>query len=134
MIRTKNTTVNIENLHINLKQFLTEMSSKFDGIVVSSGNDATHIIGSRHYLNKAIDIGANSSNANAYASFKAYVLNNEALKKEYDIEDIIDEGNHIHIELPLTVKERNVVYFKRGLVVFLLIGIATSVYLKFIKK
>ena len=111
MVKLKDSSVNITNLHPNLVQFLNDMSDKFDGIVVSSGNDSIHLPNSRHFLNKAIDIGANSSEPNAYAAFKDYVLSgakSSHLPEKfayYGIEDILDEYNHIHIELPLTVAE-----------------------------
>jgi len=101
MIRLKSNLVKIDKLNKNLLQFLTDMSIKFDGIVVTSGNDSTHMVNSRHYINKAIDIGANSSNKIAYANFKNFVkANKTVLKVKYSIEDILDEINHIHIEMP----------------------------------
>lgn len=106
MIRTKGTYVKIDKLNANLFSFLTDMSNRFDGIVVTSGNDSTHAVGSRHYIDKAIDIGANSSNKIAYANFKNYVIGNaRSVKNLYSIEDIIDEGDHIHVEMPLNNAE-----------------------------
>lgn len=114
-------------MHPNLLAFLQDMSAMFDGIVVTSGNDSTHMIGSRHYINKAIDIGAYSSNKDAYAAFRKYVKeNSSALKLKYGLEDIIDEGSHIHIELPLTTSELKVEkqtkYILIGTIIFLFGG------------
>lgn len=112
MIMTKDSSVNVTDIHPNLQAFLKEVSDMFDGIVVTSGKDGKHsVLNSRHYFGKALDFGANSSNPVAYANFKKYVL--EGRKKwhrpdkfaKYDIEDIIDEGTHIHIELVQTPKE-----------------------------
>jgi hypothetical protein len=100
-ILIKSNNVKVENLHSNLKTFYSDFNSMFNGLVVTSGNDATHKEGSRHYSNKAIDIGANSSNKLAYNKFKSYILANaDTIKAQYGIEDILDEGDHIHIELP----------------------------------
>jgi cell wall-associated NlpC family hydrolase len=64
----------------------------FIGIVVTSGNDSVHMVGSRHYIGKALDFGANSSEKRAYAAFKSYVLSNKkSLKEKYKLEDIIDD-------------------------------------------
>lgn len=111
MVKLKDSSVNIDNLNSNLMQFLQDMSSKFDGIVVTAGNDGFHKFGSRHFLDKAIDIGARSSEPTAYADFKKYVLEGKTnwhlpeKFAQYQIEDILDEDNHIHIELPLTLQE-----------------------------
>lgn len=136
MIQTKNSSVNITNLHPNLKQFLDDMSNKFDGIVVTSGNDSLHLPNSRHYIDKAIDIGANSSEKNAYSNFKNYVFSNESeVKNKYQIEDIIDESNHIHIELPLTLQEQKTIQLKQfGLIAFVLLFAGVSIYLKWLSK
>lgn len=101
----KKPNVNIDNLNPLLLKFANDMSDIFNGIVISSGNDSIHMIGSRHYIDKAIDFGANSSDAKAYAAFKSYVIGNSALKSKYNIEDIIDEKDHIHVELFQTEKE-----------------------------
>jgi len=114
MVRTKSSSVKIDNLNANLRSFIEDMSNMFDGIVVTSGNDSFHIKGSRHYINKGVDVGANSSEKNAYANFKAYVkTNSNYLKEKYGIEDILDEINHIHIEMPLTDVERKHVTSER---------------------
>jgi hypothetical protein len=75
------------------------MSSNFPGLKISSGNDSKHMNGSRHYANKAIDIGANSSDPVAYNNLKKFLASNKDIKKKYGIEDIIDEGDHLHVEL-----------------------------------
>lgn len=134
MVRTKSSSVKIDNLHPLLLQFLQYMSDRFDGIVVTSGNDSIHSVGSRHYIDKAIDIGANSSQAAAYSNFKEYVLGNvDSLKSKYQIEDIIDEGDHIHIELPLTVQEAIVVRNKQYLLVIGVVAILLFGYFEFLK-
>lgn len=91
--------VNIDDLNPTLKIFTQNISSMFPGLVISSGNDSKHMKGSKHYKNKAIDIGANSSNADDYQALKQYIAKNPSLKRQYGIEDIIDEGDHLHIEL-----------------------------------
>ena len=98
-ISTKSPSVNIKNLHPNLMQFTNVISQTFPGLVLTSGNDSKHMKGSKHYNNKAIDIGANTSNKKDYLNLKNYLKNNPSIKKQYGIEDIIDEGDHLHIEL-----------------------------------
>lgn len=132
MISKKNN-VNIENLDAGLLQFLSDMSTRFKGIVVSSGNDSVHMIGSRHYVNKAIDIGANSSDRTAYANFRSYVMDkSNGVKEKYGIEDIVNEGDHIHIEMPLNSIEkvkRNINYAVIGGILIALAG-----YIYYIKN
>jgi hypothetical protein len=92
--------VNINDLKPNLKSFTSDIANQFPGIVISSGNDSNqHMKGSRHYENKAIDIGANSSKKADYSRLKQYLAQNPQIKQQYGIEDIIDEGDHMHIEL-----------------------------------
>lgn len=140
MIRTKDSSVNVNDIHPILKSFLEDVSNRFDGIVVSSGKDGQHaVINSRHYLGLALDFGANSSNKNAYADFKNYVL--EGRKKwhlpnkfaEYQIEDILDEDNHIHVELIPTPKEKAIIYGSYTLVIVLALGLSFLIYKKVMK-
>jgi hypothetical protein len=98
-LKTKSSNVNIKNLHPNLISFANVVSQTFPGVVLSSGNDSRHMKGSKHYSNKAIDIGANSSNKKAYSELKNYLKSNPSIKKQFGIEDIIYENDHIHIEL-----------------------------------
>lgn len=99
-VKTKSASVNINNLHPGLSAFTTDISNQFPGVTVSSANDSSqHMKGSKHYENKAIDIGANSSNKVAYDALKKFAMNNPQLKQQYGIEDIIDEGDHLHVEL-----------------------------------
>lgn len=92
--------VNISNLNPNLQAFASNVFSQFPGLKISSGNDSSkHMKGSRHYENKAIDIGANSSEKGAYSKLKQFLAQNPQVKQRYGIEDIIDEGDHLHIEL-----------------------------------
>ena len=132
MLRKKST-ASIDNLNPKLLEFITDMSNQFDGIVISSGNDSIHMPGSRHYIDKAIDIGANSSDREQYKAFKAYVLGNDALKANYNIEDIIDEGDHIHIECFSTDIEQAAAKKKQFNYLLLggtfLAGISLSIYL-----
>jgi hypothetical protein len=122
MIRTKSSSVNMSNLNPRLLQFAEDMSNMFDGLVITSANDAVHMKGSRHYINKALDFGANSSEPTAYANFKAYLkANDKALKEKYGLEDILDEFNHIHVEMPITDVEQKHVTSER---VKLAIGIS----------
>lgn len=112
----------MSNLNPRLLQFAEDMSNMFDGLVITSANDAVHMKGSRHYINKALDFGANSSEKRAYANFKAYVkANDKALKEKYGLEDILDEFNHIHVEMTLTDVETKKVTSER---VKLAIGIS----------
>lgn len=98
-ISIKSPSVNIKNLHPKLLNFTNVISQNFPGLVLTSGNDSKHMKGSKHYGNKAIDIGANSSNKQAYVNLKKYLKSNPSIKKQYGIEDIIDEGNHLHLEI-----------------------------------
>ena len=137
MLRTKSSKVNIRNLNSRLLQFAEDMSNKFDGIVITSANDSIHMAGSRHYINKALDFGAFSSDKKAYADFKNYVLSNsEQLKKQYNLEDILDEITHIHIEMPLTdIEEVEVKTTKKNVVFGIaLIGISLGIVYFIIKK
>ena len=71
MIRTKDSSVNVTDLHPKMKAMLEDLSNRFDGIVVTSGRDAIHsVFNSRHYTGKAIDIGQGSSNKKDISRFK----------------------------------------------------------------
>lgn len=112
MIRTKDSSINVTDLHPKMKALLDDLSNRFDGIVVTSGKDSKHsVFNSRHYTGKAIDIGQGSSNKKAYQDLKDYVLEGRTKWHlpnkfaEYEVEDIIDENNHIHIELVQTPSE-----------------------------
>lgn len=95
--------VNISNLDAGLRAFASDMFSQFPGLKISSGNDSDqHMKGSKHYKNKAIDIGANSSERGAYNRLRQFLGQNPELKQRYGIEDILDEGDHIHIEMMKT--------------------------------
>ncbi len=137
MVRTKDSSINVIDIHPILKSFLEDMSSMFDGIVVTSGKDGKHAVwNSRHYLGLGLDFGANSSNKNAYANFKSYVMNKEnqiALKEKYQIEDIIDEGDHIHVELVPTPKEKVIIYGSYTVVVLVALGLSILIYKKVMK-
>jgi len=97
--------VKIDNLNPRLKEFTSVLFSSFPGLKLSSGHeghsgDGVHMKGSKHYSGKAIDIGANSSNRKDYELFKKLISSNKRqLMEQFGIEDIIDEGDHIHIEL-----------------------------------
>lgn len=137
MLRTKSSKVNISKLNPRLLQFAEDMSNKFNGIVITSANDSVHMVGSRHYINKALDFGAFSSDRKAYADFKKYVLSNkEQLKQQYNLEDIIDETTHIHIEMPLTDVEQVKIKKTKKNVVFgiALIGVSLGIVYYIIKK
>jgi len=90
----------IEDVHENLQTFFNDMNETFPGLKVTSTTGGKHKTGSRHYSGRAIDIGANSSDKTAYSAFKQFVRKNPGLKEVYGIEDIIDENDHFHIELP----------------------------------
>ena len=94
--------VNIDNLHPNLASFASTMSQYFPGLKISSANDSKHMKGSKHYANKAIDIGANSSDPVAYNRLKNFLGQSASVKRQYGIEDIINEGDHLHVELMKT--------------------------------
>jgi hypothetical protein len=91
--------VNINNLDAGLSAFATDMSAQFPGLKISSGNDSKHMSGSKHYQNKAIDIGANSSDRRAYNQLKGLLSQSPQIRQRYGIEDIIDEGDHLHVEM-----------------------------------
>lgn len=91
--------VNINNLDPGLSSFASTMSSYFPGIAITSGNDKTHMKGSKHYKDKAIDIGANSSDKVAYSNLRKFLTKDPSIRQRYGIEDIIDEGDHLHIEM-----------------------------------
>jgi hypothetical protein len=112
MIRTKDSSVNVTDLHPKMKALVEDLSNRFDGIVVTSGKDSKHsVFNSRHYTGKAIDFGAGSSDKKAYQDLKNYVLEGRtkwhlpSKFAEYEVEDILDENNHIHIELVQTPSE-----------------------------
>ena len=135
MLRKKSS-ANIENLNATLLQFANDMSDMFDGIVITSGNDSVHMIGSRHYINKALDFGANSSEASAYSKFKTYAVGNSALKTKYNIEDIIDEKDHIHIEVFQTEAEAKTEAIKNFSLVgvgLILVGVFGYLFYKKVK-
>lgn len=101
-LKLKNNNVNVTSLHPNLIQFTNDLFESFPGLVITSGNDSKHMKGSRHYDNLAIDIGANSSDKKQYDNFLELIkdpINLAIYKEKYGIEDIISEGDHIHIEL-----------------------------------
>jgi hypothetical protein len=88
-----------------LQGLTNNLYGMFPGLVVTSTTGGKHMKGSRHYEGKAIDIGANSSDKNAYKTFKSNLRDPQfvaQLKSQYDIEDILDEGDHMHIELKQT--------------------------------
>jgi hypothetical protein len=88
-----------------LQGLTNNLYGMFPGLVVTSTTGGKHMNGSKHYSGKAIDIGANSSDKNAYKTFKNNLRDPQfvaQLKSQYDIEDILDEGDHMHIELKQT--------------------------------
>ena len=91
--------VKATNLNPKLMEFVSNMGSRFPGLTLSSANDNQHMRGSKHYANKAIDIGANSSNPKAYNQLASFLAKNPTIKSKYGIEDIINEGDHLHVEL-----------------------------------
>lgn len=106
-LRLKNNNINIKNLDQNLINFSNDLANSFPGLVITSGNDSEHMKGSKHYDNLAIDIGTNSSDKNDYNNFKELLKDKKKValyKSTYNIEDIIDEGDHIHIELKKKAK------------------------------
>lgn len=91
--------VKATNLDSNLMAFVSNMGNRFPGLTMSSGNDSQHMKGSKHYKNKAIDIGANSSNRQSYNQLANFLAKNPTIKSQYGIEDIINEGDHLHVEM-----------------------------------
>jgi hypothetical protein len=61
-------------------------------VVITSGTDGKHMKGSKHYTGEALDL--RTSNIPAHQR-KKYVDRLNAKLPEYDV---IDEGDHIHIE------------------------------------
>lgn len=94
-IKTKNSTVDLTDVNKNLLNVINTVSNQFPGLIVTSGNDSTHLKNSAHYDGEAIDIGANSSNPSAYLAFKESL---PTLKQKYGVR-YIDEGDHIHLSL-----------------------------------
>lgn len=91
-VKTKNNNVNINEINYELKNMLSEISNKFPGLIITSGNDSKHTPNSTHYDNDAVDIGANSSNKTSYNRLKKYV----PILKQNGF-NVIDEGDHLHI-------------------------------------
>lgn len=94
-IQTKNSGVNLANVNKELLHIVGGVSAQFPGVVVTSGDDSTHLPNSAHYDGDAVDIGANSSNKDAYNKFKASL---PSLQSKYGVK-YIDEGDHIHLSL-----------------------------------
>lgn len=97
---------NTNGLNGNLSNFFNSFNAHVgDGLKISSALDGKHMKGSRHESGRAIDIGANSSDRKSYMRFKAMLKDPKLLqqaKQEFGIEDVIDEGDHIHVELSQT--------------------------------
>jgi hypothetical protein len=142
MIRTKDSSVNVTDLNPKMKALLEDLSNKFDGIVVTSGKDGQHsVFNSRHYFGLAIDFGAGSSDKKAYEDLKDYLLEGRTKWhlpdkfSEYEVEDIIDETNHIHIELVQTPSElvKGIVADKKlsfALIGLIVVSIGAFIYFK----
>lgn len=94
-IRTKNNSVDIFDVNKNLLNVVSNVSSRFPGLVVTSGTDGKHTTNSAHYDGAAVDIGANSSSPQAYYAFKLYL---PELQQKYGVR-YLDEGDHIHLSL-----------------------------------
>jgi hypothetical protein len=87
--------VDIQNVNKNLLSMVSNFDSVYPGLVISSGTDSKHMKNSAHYDGEAIDIGANSSNKQAYQKFKQSL---PELQRKYGIK-FLDEGDHIHVSL-----------------------------------
>ena len=98
--------VNTDGLNGNLSNFFNAFNAHVgNGLKISSARDGKHMKGSKHYSGKGLDIGANSSDRQSYMRFKAMLKDPKLLqqaKQEFGIEDVIDEGDHIHVELMQT--------------------------------
>jgi len=69
--------------------------AKGKDLVITSGNDGKHSVGSKHYAGSALDFRTNNLND---PSLEGPLIVNElniALGRDYDI---LFEGDHIHIE------------------------------------
>lgn len=86
---------NLTGIKPELLDIVGTLSKTFNGLKVTSGTDGQHMNNSAHYDGEAVDIGANSSNKEAYQKF---VQSLPDLKEKYGIK-YIDEGDHIHISL-----------------------------------
>lgn len=76
---------------------LEELSRKLNKvIVVTSGNDSTHMKNSRHYTNQALDIRSKGYPAKEMITFLASKL---APKYLILLESFGEANEHIHIEL-----------------------------------
>lgn len=89
-----------EDLTPKMSAIMGKFQQMFPGIVVTSTTGGKHMNGSRHYEGKAIDIGANSSDKASYKAMWDFIKANPGVKQAFGIEDIINEGDHTHIELP----------------------------------
>lgn len=97
---SKANTASMEGVNPDLNNMFGVLSGMFPGLKVTSTTGGKHMAGSRHYDGRAIDIGANSSSKEAYSAMQQYFKANPGFKKQFGLEDIIDEGDHTHIELP----------------------------------
>lgn len=110
---SRGNTTSMEGVDQGLNSAFQALSDMFPGLKVTSTTGGKHMQGSRHDSGRAIDIGANSSDRESYKAMSQYLKNNPAFRKAYGIEDIIDEGDHTHIELPkgkkggIHIKEEN---------------------------
>lgn len=84
--------VDVGDLKREIRRALGKVERKFHQIVVSSTYEGDHGGGSLHYCNDAFDIWPMSFPDNKMISVKE-------LKNILGFDfDIVDEGNHIHIE------------------------------------
>jgi hypothetical protein len=98
MIKLKDETVNVKNLKkvISCKVLgLANICKSIEGekyvMTITSGNDAVHMVNSKHYTDEAIDIrNRDMKNSKVVAQEMA-----EYLGKDYDV---VHKKTHIHIE------------------------------------
>ena len=92
-LKTKDDTVNIRDLDVTLKMALQQIEyvySKFNTeLVITSGKDGQHGIGSLHYEGKAVDLRTWNVLDSLVKALKAH------LGADYDI---VLEKDHIHVE------------------------------------
>ena len=106
--------VNVKELSPKIKDILPAIikackvvNGKDYIVTITSGNDGKHMKGSKHYTNEAIDIRTKDMQKNKSTStvirIKKFIK--EMGRNDWDY-DIIDEGDHIHIEYDKFVNKK----------------------------
>jgi hypothetical protein len=91
----------VDNINSNVANLFSFLNSKAGGgLTISSGTDGVHSTpNSTHYYGGGMDVGANSSDKSSYLSMKQLLSDPDTkaiIKQQFDIDEIIDEGDHFH--------------------------------------